>query len=304
MYRGISFVNKDTGWVCGDNGIPLLRIWRTTDGGSTFPVQYAGAGGSFQKIFMLKEKVNGEYVGWSIVEQSLYKTINSGVNWNLINSGIGGGCQSLYDIYFIDSSNGIITRNLSCFSKTTDGGYTWIHFYEFGSVNSSIGVGDNNTFWLTLGTVDTLIKTTNFFQTYGKQVSASHANVIYAVDTSIVFAGRDMLNMEKTTNGGGPFVEVKKISSKVPGEFMLYQNYPNPFNPSTIIKLDLPKSSSINLVICDVLGREIYTFANRYLTAGSYSFTWDASDYPSGLYFYSLNADGAIIDTKKMVLLK
>lgn len=85
--------------------------------------------------------------------------------------------------------------------------------------------------------------------------------------------------------------------------FYLSQNYPNPFNPSTKIKFELPKSSFTILKIFDVLGREISTLVKEQLKAGKYEAEWNASRYPSGVYFYQLKTE-EFTDTKKMILLK
>ncbi len=58
-----------------------------------------------------------------------------------------------------------------------------------------------------------------------------------------------------------------------------------------------------NLVIYDVLGREVAVLVNQQLTPGIYEVTWDGSYYPSGVYFYKLSA-GSFTETKKMVLMK
>lgn len=94
-----------------------------------------------------------------------------------------------------------------------------------------------------------------------------------------------------------------KLGGTVPEQFQLRQNYPNPFNPSTNIVFDVPKKSFINVVIYDILGREVVSLINEELTAGKYSVTWDASNYPSGLYFYRLTAND-FTGTRKMILLK
>jgi flagellar hook assembly protein FlgD len=87
------------------------------------------------------------------------------------------------------------------------------------------------------------------------------------------------------------------------------QNYPNPFNPSTLIKFNVPVDSRIRgndkvlLKIYDILGKEIETLVNEKLQPGSYSVEWNASQYPSGVYFYSLVA-GEFRESRKMILLK
>ena len=81
------------------------------------------------------------------------------------------------------------------------------------------------------------------------------------------------------------------------------QNYPNPFNPTTVINFKLPEQSDVELKIYDVLGNEVATLINESKPAGSYEVEWNASDFPSGVYVYSLRA-GTNIQIKKMLLLK
>jgi hypothetical protein len=85
--------------------------------------------------------------------------------------------------------------------------------------------------------------------------------------------------------------------------FKLQQNYPNPFNPKTTIKYSIPSTSFIKLKVFDVLGNEIATLVNEEKSAGNYDVDFNASEIPSGVYFYKLKA-GDFTQTKKMVLLK
>jgi photosystem II stability/assembly factor-like uncharacterized protein len=88
-----------------------------------------------------------------------------------------------------------------------------------------------------------------------------------------------------------------------PTEFILYNNYPNPFNPSTTISFDIPIRSFVTLKVLDALGREVSVIASEILSAGTYMRQWNAADFPSGVYFYRLQA-GAYTETKRLVLLK
>jgi photosystem II stability/assembly factor-like uncharacterized protein len=83
----------------------------------------------------------------------------------------------------------------------------------------------------------------------------------------------------------------------------LEQNYPNPFNPSTTIEFDLPKTSEVTLKIFNILGEEIATLVSDRLTAGNYSYEWDAGNMSSGVYLYRLEA-GEYVETLKMVLMR
>lgn len=98
-------------------------------------------------------------------------------------------------------------------------------------------------------------------------------------------------------------VGIKHNNSVIPKEFRIYTNYPNPFNPVTTIKFDIPKISFTELTIYNLLGREVTTFVNEQLKPGSYEVEWDASNYPSGVYFCKLSA-GEFTETKRMVLVK
>jgi hypothetical protein len=86
-------------------------------------------------------------------------------------------------------------------------------------------------------------------------------------------------------------------------DFFLQQNYPNPFNPSTKISWQVPVGSWQTLKVYDVLGNEVVTLVDEYKSAGSYEVLWNASEMPSGIYFYRLQS-GEFIETKKMILIK
>lgn len=103
-------------------------------------------------------------------------------------------------------------------------------------------------------------------------------------------------------------ISVKQISSGIPQNFSLSQNYPNPFNPVTKIKFNIPVTGqghalNVHLRIYDILGREVKTLINKKLSPGSYEVEWNASNFPSGIYFYRLKAQG-FSESKKMVLVK
>ncbi len=93
-------------------------------------------------------------------------------------------------------------------------------------------------------------------------------------------------------------------------EFSLHQNYPNPFNPSTKIKFTIPNVGDENfrplqtkLIVFDILGREVQTLVNEQIHPGIHEVTFEASNLPSGVYFYRLT-NGNYSATKKMILLK
>ena len=107
---------------------------------------------------------------------------------------------------------------------------------------------------------------------------------------------------------GGMFPDRFKVgiaqeNQALPTEFKLYPVYPNPFNPVANITFDLPQAADVKLCIVDLQGRVIEQIVNRRISAGQISYDWNASHYPSGIYFALLEVNGHR-SIRKMTLLK
>ena len=89
----------------------------------------------------------------------------------------------------------------------------------------------------------------------------------------------------------------------IPSEISLCQNYPNPFNPTTKITFSLPKDGMTSLSIYNLLGEKVASLVNEELQAGVHSYSFDASQLSSGVYFYRLNSEQSSL-TKKMIVVK
>ncbi|MCI0717225.1 MAG: T9SS type A sorting domain-containing protein [Chlorobi bacterium] len=98
-------------------------------------------------------------------------------------------------------------------------------------------------------------------------------------------------------------IGINPISGEIPLKYDLKPNYPNPFNPVTKIRFSLPKQTNVEVIIYDLFGREVAALVNEQLKPGVYELDWDASNFASGVYFYSL-ITSEYVDTKKMVLIK
>ncbi|HDY75240.1 MAG TPA: T9SS type A sorting domain-containing protein, partial [Candidatus Marinimicrobia bacterium] len=102
----------------------------------------------------------------------------------------------------------------------------------------------------------------------------------------------------------------------IPESFALHQNYPNPFNPVTTLRYDLPEQSFVQIMIYDILGREVRNLVNRIEEPGFKSIIWNGKNdagqtLGAGVYFYKIQAlqqdggqAGDYIQTNKMILLK
>ena len=98
-------------------------------------------------------------------------------------------------------------------------------------------------------------------------------------------------------------VGISNYNSSIPDKFALYQNYPNPFNPSTLIKFDIASSSAASLIVYDLLGQEIESLVDQVLAPGTYQYSFNASKYPSGIYYYRIKTD-EFTEVRKMIYLK
>jgi len=80
-------------------------------------------------------------------------------------------------------------------------------------------------------------------------------------------------------------------------------NWPNPFNPQTSISFTIPHREFVNLTIVNLLGQDIDHLVGEELSPGTYTATWNATKYPSGVYFYRLQTR-TFTKTMKLTLLK
>jgi len=96
---------------------------------------------------------------------------------------------------------------------------------------------------------------------------------------------------------------ISQSGSEIPSSYSLSQNFPNPFNPSTTVGFDIPKAGFVSIKIFDITGREVTKLVNNNLSAGSYKTNWDASGFPSGVYYYRMDA-AVYTSVKSMILIK
>ncbi|MBN1755021.1 immune inhibitor A [bacterium] len=94
--------------------------------------------------------------------------------------------------------------------------------------------------------------------------------------------------------------------SKLPGAYSLGYATPNPFNSTSAIQFSVPEKTEAELMVYDVLGKEVTTLLDRELEPGNYLARWDGLDQygrqmPTGIYFYKLETPN--YEQKRKVLL-
>jgi len=183
-------------------------------------------------------------------------------------------------------SGGKVVLNWSTTTETNN--YGWEVEKQKVEDSPSTSLRDQKTEWETIGFVA------------GKGTTTEAQSYSFS---SPVAAGSLKFRLKQIdVDGKTTYSQIVSIEGK-PTVLALNQNYPNPFNPTTTIGFALPASGKVNMVVFDILGREVATLLNRELESGFHSVVFDASSYAAGVYFYKLTFNGKVV-TKKLTLLK
>ncbi len=225
-----------------------------------------------------------------------------------------GGADGLYyqAIAFTDANNGIAGSNGSDLKKTSDGGATWSNAAAlpgvslFAAINMNGLKDGSNTIRVSVndGTSNYIFKTTNngtswTQETLPSQGTANGLQHVEFISSTLGFAGGNAGSFFRYGNPSG----INLANNEVPSGYKLEQNYPNPFNPTTNINFSISSASNVSLKVYDAMGREVSTLVNEFKNTGNYSYEFNASDFASGIYYYTLTA-GNFTQTKKLTLLK
>lgn len=276
----VEFINVNTGFVVASSN---QRLFTTTNGGLNWQEKLSPV---FTKIQFLNYNTGFGYV--NLYQSTLYKTMNNGDNWYNI---FQMDSVFIVDVNFINVNTGWLTGgklfNNYAYQrkifKTTNAGLNWIEQFTGNvSLDSSSCLG-----------VIQMLDSVNGY------VSTVHCEVVGQSPTN---RGR----IYKTTNGGGGPIGIEPVYTNIPENYKLHQNYPNPFNPVTMISFEIPlvgSNSSTSLIIYDITGKEVSELVNEQLQPGKYEISWNAANFTSGVYFYTL-ISGIFKETRKMLLIK
>ncbi len=86
-------------------------------------------------------------------------------------------------------------------------------------------------------------------------------------------------------------------------KYALMRSYPNPFNPTATIEFYLPERTEVLIEIYDITGSCVQEIYSGVLASGGYSRPWNATGFPSGIYFIHLSGQNIHL-TNKVLLLK
>ncbi len=173
---------------------------------------------------------------------------------------------------------------------------TEVNNYGFEVQRASAKLGSNTELsrsaegWQTIG----------FIEGHGNSNSQKDYSFI---DQSVAERSRSYRLKQIDVDGSFEYSDIITVEVSTPMEFKLAQNHPNPFNPTTRIDFSIPNTMTVSIKVYNSLGEEIAELANRSFSSGNHSVEFNGSNLSSGMYFYTLQADG-FSKTMKMMLLK
>ncbi len=201
---------------------------------------------------------------WKDPQPHVFRTTNRGQTWQDISSNLPDAPVNAFDIDPLRPNVLFVGSDVGAYVSFNSGGS-----------------------WQFLGTGLPMVSVYDFkvHPTANYLVAGTHGRSMYKIDLSQV-------------------VGISSNTSEVPGGFELYQNYPNPFNPSTKISYRLSTAGYVELSVFDITGKFITNLISKQQNAGTHEAEFNANNLSSGVYFYSLSADGKQLGVKRMTLLK
>jgi len=265
------------------------------------PMVYFAAGADSTVYIATGETSNGRYVAFSPNLQTVKWTLNTPYNYysgpSLSRDGIfisiGSGTEikafkptlNIKPVADFRASKTLISMSepISFFDQSSFSPVSWSWQFPGSTTPSSTLQNPANITYSSPGTYQVILVTANAM---GNDTLIRTCYITVQNETGISVTGNE-----------------------IPSKYSLEQNYPNPFNPMTKLKFSIPllrgvaEGRGVLLKVYNSLGKEISTLVNEEMDPGMYEVSWNASDYPSGVYFYTLTS-GDFKQTKKMLLIK
>ncbi|RPI12951.1 MAG: T9SS C-terminal target domain-containing protein [Ignavibacteriae bacterium] len=306
--------NNGDSWTRKNNGIPVgyarkinafllyngtniyagtdRGVYLSTNNGESWVARDASIDSYIIYSFTVKD--NNIFAG---TDKKVFRSSDAGLSWVTLSTGFPVTHTSAKALVTMGPN---IVVGLCCGAGaylSHDNGERWGKIHDM-TANVFVSNGNN----IIAGAIEGVLVSTDNGATWTERNEGLQylTTTALAYNATKIFAGVELYVWYRPV---GDLIGVNKISSEVPVHYSLSQNYPNPFNPKTIINYQLAMSNNVRLIIYDVMGREAAMLVNQKQNAGTYEIEWNASTYPSGVYFYKLEAGGFVM-SKKMVLIK
>ncbi|MBM4158785.1 MAG: T9SS type A sorting domain-containing protein [Ignavibacteria bacterium] len=324
IYTGIwpqsmEVLNKDTILFVKEGGFNG-GLYRTTNGGNSWHYLYDfGPSYNPNKIYMYNKDIG--FVCVESISSQLYKTTNGGLNWFVVPG------NAFRRIFFADTLIG--WKSFNIMKKTTDGANSWLSVNvppeggqiltsgvrPFSVINLDTLFGYGGVYWFPNNQLKGMIyKSTDGGLNWGYQIPDTSfgfvtCNSVNFVDRKHGWAYKLIDGIHTTTGGSDTTIYTGIVNNyQTINDFILEQNYPNPFNSITNIKFKMLNSGFAEIKVYDITGKLIKVLTSKKYELGEHTVRFDASELPSGVYFYKLEISGdngkIYSETRKMILVK
>jgi photosystem II stability/assembly factor-like uncharacterized protein len=290
----LAFKNQTSGVVmCLDN-----TTGYTNDGGATWTTSSIAAG--FRSVVNVPGTGNYLAVGTSGIAYSS----PDGINWTPATT---GSTQTLYKIdatrnfawavgnagTILRYSGDLLPVELTSFTALSQNQQVTLNWSTATEIN-------NNGFEIQRSIANSEFVTIGFV----KGVGTSTTQQEYSYADKNLTDGKYSYRLKQIDyNGLYEYSNAIEVDVRSLDNYSLEQNYPNPFNPSTKIAYVLKEKTNVKILVMNALGEEVAALVNQTQEQGYHQLDFNASNLPSGIYFYSLQTDN-FSETKKMLLMK
>lgn len=330
--QGIAFKDESIGIVVGDGG----TVFQTLNGGQSWTLQTSSTSSQLRGVAW----GSGDIV-WAVGEGgAAIRSIDNGSNWTSLITGTGSRIRA---IDAIGSDLAWIVGNGALLRHTQNGGTNWVSQSPGGDDIQDVQFLNNQIGYISRSSNPPLLFTDNGGSTWSSRSSgiAEDLNGLFFINNEQGWATSESQNIYQTTDGGISWVlqfngttfgEINEVhfgspergwaigdagaiyvfeaatgiegtTTIHPDGMELDQNYPNPFNPSTTIRYRVQQAGIVQLNIFNAVGQVVQSTEVKAGATGEYTYTFDAQDLPSGVYFYELKQNGSSL-LRKMLLMK
>jgi photosystem II stability/assembly factor-like uncharacterized protein len=266
----VSPVNDNVAYITTTPIATNAKVFRTTNGGAN----WVNVTGTLPNRYMVDIAADPWIESFVYVTLSgfgsnhVYMSQDYGATWIDIDNNLPDVPTSAIVVDPLDNEHIYLGNDIGVY-VTTNGGTNWQEF-KTGMPDAAI-------------VMDLSISPLN-----RKLRAATHGNGVFE---------RDLLS---------PKVGIEPISSEL--NYDLSQNFPNPFNPDTRINYSIQKAGNVDIIVYDILGKEVARLVSEFKSPGNYSVIWKGINnagfqVASGIYFYSIRA-GDFYSVKKMTLIR
>ena len=274
-------------------------ILKTIDGGNIWDEHIPGIGWLKDICFI------NENLGWAVGNE-IINTTDGGDTWHVLLENPPGRLEF---VFFVDDQTGWAGGD-DMILRTDDGGANWNILSQDTIFPEDGHFLDRNNGWV-CGILGQIYHTTDGGYTWEKQYSGT-TNPLAAIEMISMDEGwivGDNSSILHTKTGGNTNAEYGVDFDNFLNNLRMYPNYPNPFNAHTIISYNLPDRGHVEVIIYNLLGREVITLVDEVRSVGLHEILWNGKnskggDVPSGMYFYHIRWKRELKKIGKMMLMR